>query len=90
MKKKQKMLIGIAAVALLGAVSWFLLENPQLFEPKKEENKMTSMYSDKLTSYTFYPTDYDLDVTADETSMGRDRYVYYKNGGETFGITDGE
>lgn len=86
--KKKKMIIGIAVVALLGGVSWVLLENPQIFEPKNE-NKVTSMYSDELKSYIFYPTDYNLDVTADETYMGLDRYVYYKNGGETFAVTDG-
>lgn len=85
--KKKKMIIGIAAVTLLGAVSWALLENPQLFEPE-EETKATSMYSDEIKSYIFYPSNYTLDVTTDETYMGLDRYVYYKNGGETIAVTD--
>lgn len=84
--KKKKMLIGILIVTLLGGVSWLLTENPQLF--KKEEQKPTSMYSDEVKSYLFYPIDYDLDVNKDAEYMGLDRYVYYKNGAETFAITD--
>lgn len=86
--KKKKMLIGIAVVTLLGAVSWVLLENPQIFE-SQETKKATSMYSDEIKSYVFYPSNYSLDVTTDETYMGLDRYVYYKNGGETIAVTDG-
>lgn len=85
--KKKKMLIGILAVTLLGAASWLLTEHPELF--KKEENKPTTMYSDELTTYLFYPIDYDLDITKDSVYMGLNRYIYYKNGGETIGITDG-
>lgn len=86
--RKKKMLIAILIVSALGAVSWVLLENPQLFE-KKEEKKAASMYSDTIKSYIFYPSNYNLDVTTDEVYMGLNRYVYYKNGGETFAVTDG-
>lgn len=86
--KKKKMLIGILIVTLLGGISWILTENPQLF--KSEEHKPTSMYSDEVKSYLFYPIDYDLDVNADKEYMGLNRYVYYKNGAETFAITDGD
>ncbi|MBE6598273.1 MAG: hypothetical protein E7638_02385 [Ruminococcaceae bacterium] len=86
--KKKKMLIGIIVVALLGGVSWILTENPQLFE--KEENGPTSMYSDEIKSYLFYPADYDLDVKSDKAYMEMNRYVYYKNGAETIAITDGD
>ncbi len=90
-KQKKRILIGIGGLCVLGLVSAVCLQNPQWFEVQKEVDMgPTSMYSDKLVSYTFYPTDYDLDVTADETYMGLDRYVYFKNGNETIAITDGD
>lgn len=88
-KKKRRMLLGILIVTLLGAISWVLQKNPQIFE-SQEKGKATSMYSDSIKSYAFYPTDYDLDVTADETYMELDRYVYFKNGAETLAVTDGD
>ncbi len=84
--KKKKMLIAILAVTVLGGVSWVLTENPQIF--RIEEKKPASMYSDEIKSYLFYPVDYDLDVNADPIYRGLNRYVYYKNGAETFAITD--
>ncbi|MGN1345701.1 MAG: hypothetical protein ACI4V1_02885 [Eubacteriales bacterium] len=84
------MLVGILIVSLLGAVSWILLENPQIFEIKKDSDKVTSMYSDKLYSYNFYPTDYDLNPEEDERYMQYDRYVYYKNGNVSQAILEGE
>lgn len=89
-RKKRNMLIGIAVVSLLGVVSFVLLENPQIFEIKHDTDKVTSMYSDKLYSYNFYPTDYDLDPTQDERYMQYDRYVYYKNGAVSQAILEGE
>ena len=85
-KKKKRMLIGILIVTVLAAVSYILLENPQIFEPKKDKSP-TSMYSDKLYSYVFYPSDYDLDVTADETYMGYDRLLHYKSGNVTVDVS---
>lgn len=85
--KKKKMIIAILAVTVLGAISWVLTEHPEIF--RKEEEKITSMYSDEIKTYLFYPIDYELDVTKDDTYMGLNRYVYYKNGAETFAITDG-
>ncbi len=89
-KKKRRMLIGIIVVALLGVVSYILLENPQIFEIKSSTNKVTSMYSDKLYSYNFYPTDYDLNPEEDELYMQYDRYVYYKNGNVSQAVLEGE
>lgn len=85
-KKKKRMLIGILIVTILGAVSYVLLENPQIFEAKKD-SAPTSMYSDKLYSYVFYPSDYNLDVTADETYMGYDRLLHYKSGSVTIDVS---
>ncbi|MBQ8187235.1 MAG: hypothetical protein IJ037_10260 [Clostridia bacterium] len=85
-KKKQRMLIGILIVTVLAVVSYILLENPQIFEGKKDTSP-TSMYSDKLYSYVFYPTDYNLDVTADETYMGYDRLLHYKSGSVTIDVS---
>ena len=84
--KKKKMLIAILAVTVLGGVSWVLTENPQLF--RKEEQEPTSMYSDEIKTFLFYPIDHDLDINADPVYRELDRYVYYKNGPETFAITD--
>lgn len=84
--RKKKMLIALIAVTLLGGLSWVLTENPQLFQ--KEKKEPTSMYSDEIKSYLFYPIDYELDVSADPVYRELDRYVYYKNGPETFAITD--
>lgn len=89
-RKKRNMLIGILVVSLLGAVSWILLENPQIFEVKTKNDKVTSMYSDQLYSYNFYPTDYDLNPEEDERYMQYDRYVYYKNGNVSQAILEGE
>jgi len=87
LSKKQKMIIGILLVTLLGGASWILLQNPQIFEVKPKDDKATTMYSDKLISYVFYKTDYNLDVTADQVYMGLDRNMYYKNGSETLAVT---
>ena len=88
-QKKKRMLLWIAVIALLGAVSWILLQNPDLFTLKKPAGT-TSMYSDKLLSFSFYPTDYDLDVTADETYMSLDRSIHIQRGAENFAVKDGD
>jgi len=85
--KKKKMLIGIVVVTLLGAASWVLTESPRFLDT--EGTKATSMYSDEVKTFLFHPIDYDLDITADSVYMGLDRYLYYKNGGETMAVTDG-
>ncbi len=85
-KKKQRMLIGILIVTVLAVISYILLENPQIFEGNKDKSP-TSMYSDKLYSYVFYPSDYDLDVTADETYMGYDRLLHFKSGNVTVDVS---
>ncbi len=89
-KQKKRILIGIGVLCVLGMISAVCLQNPQWFDIQKTSDVgPTNMYSDKLVSYTFYPTDYDLDVTADAVYMGLNRYVYFKNGNETVAITDG-
>ena len=55
-KKKIRMLTGIAAALILGILSYVLLQHPELFLPRQTSGP-TSMYSDKLLSYSFYPTD---------------------------------
>ncbi|MBR5445963.1 MAG: hypothetical protein IKV57_07565 [Clostridia bacterium] len=89
-KNKKRIIIGFVVMCILGLVSAVCLQNPQWFELKTETVVNTSMYSDRIVSYNFYPTDYELDVTADEVYMGLDRYVYFKNGNETIAITDGD
>ncbi len=86
-KKKKRMLIGLLIIMVLAVISYILLENPQIFEGKKDSSP-TSMYSDKLYSYVFYPSDYDLDVTADETYMGYDRLIHYKSGNVTIDVSE--
>ena len=89
-RNKRRIIIGFIVMCVLGLVSAVCLQNPQWFEVEHETIANTSMYSDRIVSYSFYPTDYDLDVTADEVYMGLDRYVYFKNGNETIAITDGD
>lgn len=86
-KKKKKMIIAILVMALLGGVSWVLLEHPEIFNFLG--NRTTSMYSDDIKTFLFYPVDFDIDITADNTYMGLNRYVHYTKGAETHGITDG-
>lgn len=80
--RKKRMIIAILIICVLAVISYVLLENPQIFE-RTEKQKATSMYSDELYSYIFYPSDYNLDVTADEWYMQLDRSVHYKNGAVT-------
>ncbi len=89
LRNKRRVLVGFVVLCALGLVSAVCLQHPQWFEVQHKTNANTSMYSDRIVSYNFYPTDYDLDVTADEVYMGLDRYVHYKTGNETFTITDG-
>ena len=89
-RDKRRIIIGFIVMCVLGLVSAVCLQNPQWFVVEHETIANTSMYSDRIVSYSFYPTDYDLDVTADEVYMGLDRYVYFKNGNETIAITDGD
>jgi len=86
-RKKIRMILWIAGIALLGLLSYILLMHPELFTVKK--NKVTSMYSDRLLSYSFYEADYELDITKDERYMGLDRYIHVQLGNENFAITDG-
>lgn len=87
--KKIKMLTAIIIIAILAAISYFLLENPEIFE-RTEKQSPTSMYSDNLYSYAFYKADFDRDVTADEWYMQLDRSVHYKNGSVTVLVTPEE
>lgn len=86
--QKRRMLIGIAIFTLIGALSFFLLQHPEWFT-RNTSGGNTMMYSDKLVSYLFYETNYDLDVTADATYMGLDRYIHVQRGAENFAVTDG-
>ncbi len=88
-KRKRNMLIGLCVATVLGVVSYLLLEKPELFFDE-EEKKITSMYSDTLYSYTFYPAEYDIDVTEDERYMQLDRALHYKNGAVTVMVTEDE
>ena len=89
-ERKRRMVIGIVVVCILGAASWVLLQHPELLERKPAVTQKTSMYSDRILSYNFYPTDYSLDVTKNEEYMGLDRYIHLQRGAENFAITDGD
>lgn len=88
--QKRRMAAALLLIALLGVLSFVLLRNPQWFSPKQPEKVVTSMYSDRILSYAFYPTDYDLDVTSDEEYMGLDRYIHIQRGAENFAVTNGD
>lgn len=90
-KKKKKIILIIALIisALLAAISYLLIWQPELlniFSNKKKDP--SNMYSDGLISYLFYPSDYELDVTTVPEYMEKDRYIHYINGGEDIAITD--
>ncbi len=86
--KKKKMLCAIAVTVALAIVSVCLLEYQSIanFFASLGDKGPTSMYSDRLNSYNFYPTDYDLDVTAFPEYMEMDRSLYYSIGGETIAV----
>ncbi len=88
-KRNKKAVIIIFAACILIAVCYFILNNTEIFA-KNKKNTPTSMYSDKLYSYVFYPTDFDLDVTQNETYMGLDRQIYYKKGSVSYGISESD
>lgn len=93
-RNRKRLLIIIGIVTLLAVVSYVLTSYPGLFEnlfkPRNKNTSPTSMYSDRLYSYVFYPSDYDLDVYADDEYMQLDRYIHYKNGNVTVGLDDEE
>ncbi len=88
-KRKKRMIAAIVIFTLLGALSALLLSHPEWFVLNRNSDKPTSMYSDKLLSFTFYPSDYELDVDANEDYQALDRYIHIRNGGEEYAITDG-
>lgn len=88
-KRKKRMLSAIVILTLLGILSAVLLSHPEWFVYKSESSdKPTSMYSDNLVSHLFYPSDYELDVDANEDYQALDRYIHIRRGGEEFAITD--
>jgi len=87
-KKKVTILIVFAVMLVIGAVGYIAMENPELFE-KKEIKQPASMYSDKIAGYVFYEPNYHEDIFADEEYMGKNRYITYTNGAESFTVTDG-
>ncbi len=85
-KKKRILIVVLIVVTLLAGVSYVMTLKPDLiaglFSRKKAAHSgPTSMYSDELRSYVFYPSDYSLDPTKDEEYMGLDRQLWYHAGG---------
>lgn len=87
--KRKKLIIAIVVITLLAGVGYVLTSYPQLFE-KQEKQSVTSMYSDKIISYNFYPSDYDLDVTTVPEYMELDRSVHYTDGNYTILVLEDE
>lgn len=86
--KTRNLAIVVTAVLLFSSALIILLPSiKKLLEKPKPDN--LPMYSDKLISFNFYPTDYDLDITSYPEYMDLDRYVYYTVNGESIAITDG-
>ncbi len=84
--KSKKTVILIFLLCILVLVCYFVLENVDVQGEK--ETSPTTMYSDTLYSYVFYPTDFDLDVTKDEWYMGLNREIYYKSGAVSYAISE--
>ncbi len=91
-KTRRNLIIVIAVVTVLAGISWVISAHPEIFDifSKNEKKAVTSMYSDRLYSYNFYDSDYDLDVTTVPEYMELDRAVHYKNGSVTILIPDEE
>jgi len=89
-RNKKKVIIGFVVLCTVCIVSIILLQNPHWLSLSYWDQDVTSMYSDKIVSYDFYPTDYTLDVTADEEYMSLDHSLYYTFGNETMGLTPEE
>ena len=89
-KKKKRLILVIVILALLGAVSYVLTNHPEIFQTNKKKDAVksgvTSMYSDELYSYSFYPTDYDLDPTKVKEYMELDRQLWYQDGALSIGF----
>ncbi len=82
-KKRRGILIAVLVAAVLfvlAALFWFVIR-PALI--RRLDSPPTSMYSDTVISYDFYPSDYELDVTAVPEYMQEDRSVHYRNGAVT-------
>ena len=88
MSKRKKLIIAIAVLTALAALSYVLTLYPDLFTKKDDSPK--SMYSDKLVSYSFYKSDYDLDVTTVPEYMELDRAIHYKVGNVSTLLTDND
>lgn len=91
--KKKRMIIAIIVISVVAVISYILLDHPELFDvssffKKEEQNKISSMYSNRIISYDFYPSEYDVDITKDEKYMQLNRYIQYTDGAETYTITD--
>lgn len=89
-KKRKNLLIAIAVITVLAAAGYVMTFHPELFEKKEEKKTVTSMYSDKIVSYSFYPSDYELDVTTVPEYMQLDRGVHYTDGNYTILVLDEE
>ena len=94
-KKSQKRGIIIAFIVMVGVIVLFYASGPIMdgvssFIKSKKEKEPTSDYMDHIKTYTFAPSAYGEDIYADEDYMKLDRYISYKNGPDTFTITDGD
>lgn len=89
-RRKKQMLTAVIIVCAVGLLSGVLLQNPDLFVYEPKDEKITSMYSDKLTSYVFWEADYDLVVEEDAEYMGLDRNIHLQKGAENFSVSKEE
>lgn len=91
-KTRRNLIIAIIVVTLLAGISWGITAHPEIFDvfSKKEKKTVTSMYSDRIYSYNFYDSDYDLDVTTVPEYMELDRAVHYTKGGVSILVPDEE
>ena len=88
---KTKIIVAALVVFVLLISSALILLYPYIRQNIKKGGKSDNlpMYSDRLISYNFYPSIYDLDVTTVPEYMDLDRYLYYTVAGNTIAITNG-
>ncbi len=88
-RTRRRLIAAIIVVSVLAAISYVITLKLDIFE-WNSKNKVTSMYSDEIKSFNFYPSDYELDVTTVPEYMDLDRGVHYTKGGYSILVLDEE
>lgn len=86
-RRKNVWLFVLITIVAFTIIVWLVTNGSFGIGRKHSVSGPTSRYSNRLVSYAFYPSDYDLDVTTVDEYMQLDRLLHYKNGALTLGLT---